>query len=530
MYRLLIVDDEPLTRRFLKQTIPILSTKWEVIAEAMDGQEAIEILEKCAVDLVITDIKMPGINGIDLCKNIYKSYPVVKCVLLSGYGEFEYAKKAIEYNVYNYLLKPIVNNELKKVLDELSDQFDQENKKNQQYISLIDEATKYHEEISSKYLRAIINESNLVLDSMCQVVKGKELMKNKGAICIIYLFEETLIQNNIDLSQMPSCKLLLYKICKQMASKNNMKVCVDSNQNTVLLISLSEEDKLVEIIDSVYEKINEKFYQENFSNCFLAVGSQEKDLLQMNVSYSHAKNALIQYFLSQETNSKFFIYEEKNYKVKTKEISSLLMSIIYAVLSNDNINLQVLIRNLSKFISNNVSVSLTLDFSYYFINYLNENLKIEKNFLEQAYIIMENSNEVMLNEISLNDMYSKLMKCVNKNSENNKKIKEANVIVEYAKQYIFDYYMEPLSLSLIADKLSISSTYLSNLFHKSVGTSYIKFLTKVRLKEACFLLKSNRGMNLETITQKVGYVSVKHFSQVFKKYYHVSPSEYRNQA
>lgn len=112
MYNVMVVDDEPLVREFLKETIPNLNNRFAVTADAMDGHEAFEIIMGHPIDLVITDIKMPVMDGLELCKRIRERYPDMQIIIISGYDDFSYAKKAIQYRVSEYLLKPIINEEL----------------------------------------------------------------------------------------------------------------------------------------------------------------------------------------------------------------------------------------------------------------------------------------------------------------------------------------------------------------------------------------------------------------------------------
>lgn len=116
MYRLLIVDDESLTRLYIRQNISKLDEKWEMAGEASDGAEALQFLASNKVDLVITDIRMPVMDGLELCAKMYHKYPGQRTVILSGYDEFSYAQQAIRYGVDDYLLKPVVEEELQAAL------------------------------------------------------------------------------------------------------------------------------------------------------------------------------------------------------------------------------------------------------------------------------------------------------------------------------------------------------------------------------------------------------------------------------
>ncbi|MEC0127895.1 response regulator transcription factor [Paenibacillus pabuli] len=116
-YRTIIVEDEALIRRNVSRKFSELSTRFEVVGEARNGEEALQLMEHMVPDLVVTDIQMPVMNGLELAKHLYFAYPHVKIVILSGHHEFEYARQAIRYNVEDYLLKPLTKEQLRTLLD-----------------------------------------------------------------------------------------------------------------------------------------------------------------------------------------------------------------------------------------------------------------------------------------------------------------------------------------------------------------------------------------------------------------------------
>lgn len=133
MYKLLIVDDESLTRLYMQQKVSTLDEKWEVSGEASDGAEALEFLSRGKVDLVITDIKMPVMDGLELCSIIHHDYPGQKVIILSGYDEFSYAQQAIRYGVDDYLLKPLMEEELQAALGKISARIENEKYREQTF-------------------------------------------------------------------------------------------------------------------------------------------------------------------------------------------------------------------------------------------------------------------------------------------------------------------------------------------------------------------------------------------------------------
>ena len=127
MINILIVDDEPFIRQGLRILINWNYYGYSIIGEASNGNEALKFIEKNNVDLIITDIKMPEMDGLALVKNIYEKWKKrIKCIMLSGYYEFEYAKTAIKYGVKEYILKPIEREELINILISFKEEYDKE--------------------------------------------------------------------------------------------------------------------------------------------------------------------------------------------------------------------------------------------------------------------------------------------------------------------------------------------------------------------------------------------------------------------
>ena len=133
MYTLLIADDEPLIRNGVKKIIDWESLGFSEIFLAEDGQEALDIIRKNHVDLVLTDIVMPFMDGLTLCKLVKKELPDIKIVILSGYDDFNYAKQAINIGVEDYLLKPITKNAFIERLEEIHNRYEHEKTQKEYY-------------------------------------------------------------------------------------------------------------------------------------------------------------------------------------------------------------------------------------------------------------------------------------------------------------------------------------------------------------------------------------------------------------
>lgn len=150
MYKLLVVDAEPLTGQYIQQSISLLDIKWEVTGEASNGKEALNFLAENSVDLVITDIKMPVMDGLQLCYEIRQKYPHQKVIIFSEYRDFSFAQQAIRYGVSDYLLKPPVKEELQAALLRIREQLDCDRLINRSYKAMASLSEKYEENIVVK--------------------------------------------------------------------------------------------------------------------------------------------------------------------------------------------------------------------------------------------------------------------------------------------------------------------------------------------------------------------------------------------
>lgn len=528
MYKLLIVEDEQLTRNFLKQIIPKLCDKWEIVGDVMDGVDALEVLKNQSVDLVLTDIKMPVMDGIELCKHINDLYPKIHCAILSGYGEFDYAKSAIKYNVSSYLLKPIINDELKNMLESVADICCKEQCEQLKYNDLIVASNKYKEAIVAKFLKAVITGSHMEIQSLYPILYDLNinLIDAEGIILMLQITEDILIENNIKISNLILLKLLLFNTAKKQTKNTSVKVFIDSNENTVLLIPVGEEEDSTKVIIDIYKKIDNVYYEETNLHIFSIAGTKENELLQLNISYENAKKASLQTLFSKAEPSNIQIYSQQFYHEYIKTLHSYMANLIYTIHNNDVVNLEVLSKDIGNFLYEQINDCYLLKALNYIINQLKINLPLNEDIINKIYKLLIDSKGSFTDKKSISIFITNLSNIIIENLHKKNSMCDENLLIEQTKQFIYKHYMEPISLSLIADELCISYSYLSNLFHELEGQSYIKFLTEVRLKHAANLLKNNE-LKLDYITKKVGYISVKHFSYVFKKYYGISPGEYR---
>lgn len=528
MYKLLIVEDEQLTRNFLKQIIPNLSDEWEIIDDVMDGKDALEVLAKEHVDLVLTDIKMPVMDGIELCRHINESYPQTHCAILSGYGEFNYAKSAINYNVNSYLLKPIVNEELKNMLESIGNLCNKNECDKKKYNELVIASNKYQESIIARFLKAVVTGSHMEIQSLYPILHNLKinLFDTEGIILVLQITEDILIKNDIKISDIILLKLLLYNTAKKQVANTSVQVFIDADENTILLVPIEENKSTDNLIYQICSMIDVAYYQETKLHVFTSAGSSENELLQLDISYDNACKAFLQSLFNKNEVNTIQLYSHEAYEKQIDIFNSYILNLTYAIQNDDTVNLEVISQDISHLLYGSVNNSFILKAINYIIHKLKTNIKLNEDATSKIYKSLVDSKDSLTTANNIKSFLLNISNIIIDNIHINNSSCDENSLIEKTKEFIYQHYMEPISLALIADKLCISYAYLSNLFHEMEGKSYIKFLTEVRLKHAANLLKNN-DLKLDYITKKVGYISVKHFSYVFKKYYGVTPGEYR---
>lgn len=530
LYTIMIVDDEEEIRLGIIKKIPWEEYGFKVICDAENGQEALEMAEKFRPDIVMTDIKMPFMDGLELGKEINRKMPDTKIVVFSGSDDFEYAQEAIKINVIEYVLKPINSNELIEVLKKLKLKLDKEyNEKlnleslynhyleslpilkdqflvsmiegRQNKESFVEECDKLGIDLDSEYLSVAIVEAESK-DDNCLNLGGREEY-------IINISIKKLLGEEVD------------KYCKTISFIYYGKIVV---------IALLNERK---DIDSFIKGLN------NFCSIYkkilgiklsIGLGNIIDSPYNLNISYIGAQDAL---------NYKFLFGTEKVIYIKdvepdkyieltfTEQDERKLLDIIKIA---DESDIKVMIDNMFKKIQ-----EVILDLDKYKIYLLEINiamLKLIQNYkLDMNDIYGENFNPYSIVE-EFNSLDEAKMWFIDKAIKINLHIRKermnsSKLLVEKAKDYINNNYTDyDLSVEKLCDYLHVSPTYFSTIFKKETEMNFVNYLTTVRLEESLKLLKTTDDKTY-IIAEKVGYKEANYFSYVFKRKYGIAPSRYR---
>ena len=533
LYRIMVVDDEEEIRLGIIKKIDWEANGFVVVGDAENGQDALEKAEKLQPDVIMTDIKMPFMDGLELGKRLSESMPSTKIIVFSGCDDFEYAHRAIKINVIEYVLKPINSVELIEVLKRLKIQLDNEydEKRNLQtlYKHYVDSLPVIREQFLVGSIEGRISKNQWDEQSEKLDIDFKE---NYLSVALIHADGTLITEEENSLSIQKESALISISI-KKIVDENMDKYCkFISFLYSDMIVVIGNFDKKENIL-SFIKGINEvcKIYERIMGLTISAgIGYAYDDPLEIRFSYRSAQSALDYRFILGTGKSIYIDDVEPDNSVQLQFDEQEERSMLNAIKISSEEEITEIIDKLFKKIE-----ELLLPFNKYRI-YLMEimtsllkliqayNLDIDEIFGENfnCYSYLDSFDSIhevkkwfISKAIRVNIFIKK------------ERINSSMVLVEKAKQYVKENYNDyDISVEKLCSQLHVSPTYFSTIFKRETEMNFVNFLTTVRLEQAVKLLNTTDDKTY-MIAEKVGYPEANYFSYVFKRKFGVSPSKYR---
>ena len=525
MIKVMIVDDEPYIRQGLKILINWEQHGFKICEEAASGNEAIKKLERTNVDLVITDIKMPGMDGLELIEytreNISKP---IKFIILSGFYEFEYAKKAIKYDVADYVLKPVQREELLKVLDEYKEYFyrQMENVKKQEFTERI---------IYNSHLEGLVSG---IYDKESVSYVQRHLMDINNVRYIRIEYDTTNdTYNQLTNTNKAKEQSRLYDAIKAHLGEHRFHAYIPQKDNHDLYIGFIYVKKLAgelalnekEYIKSLHDTLNATL---SYSIIFY-IGQREEDISTISESYKSAIIAKNFQLYSKVTDISF--YDEIKDKINTSIYSvdkGLIDDLIRAIEENDNelINMKVtsLYQHFKELVVEPDIIKLSTDYLLFSLISLAKNLYPDFD-QEEVYRMISQGG---YGQTSIRGSVAHFKKFAIEFSDYLSSLRKhamGGVLTEVERE-ITENYMNNLSLKSLSEKYNINSAYLGQIFKKQFGITFKDYLNNYRIDRACELLLRSDGKIYE-IAEAVGFNNTDYFISRFVLMKGITPLQYR---
>lgn len=536
MYKLLLVDDEEEVRQGIVNKIEWEKYGFQLAGEAENGREALEIAEKVMPDVVITDIKMPFMDGIKLSQELRKSIPTIKIVILTGFDEFEYAQKAVNLKVIEYVLKPISSDDLIDILLRLKTQLDDEIAEKEDMESLKAHYIKSLPILKEKFFTSLIT-SRLERTEIHEKCKnyGIDLKGDFFAVAVISI-DDSILKQKHRYKSGEEAELIIYAVLNIVTEIVNMRGIHNifiHNDRVVLIISgVEEKDKVViDEILSTLEEIRQSIGKYLELEVTIGLGTMEKDVSMISDSWMNAIAAL-DYRLILGSNRTIWIEDiepgSKDKIIFDKNMEHELESSIKVGTEAEVV--EVIDRMFNNLTDTKGSFK---DYQIYLLEMLTAILKAAQSSNVDLAVIFGPDYNLFVELYSFNDLKHiknwfkeislQTMKYIIKDRKDTYEL-----LIEKAKEYIHKNYSDSeININDLCNYLHISQTYFSLLFKKETKMTFTNYLTSIRMDEAKQLLKTTDMKTFE-VARKIGYSEPNYFSYCFKRYLGVSPSEYRN--
>jgi two-component system response regulator YesN len=512
MYKLLIVDDEKIVLEGLTSAINWQEHQIEVVETASNGHEAFQCIINNPPQIVLADIQMPGLNGLDLIQKVKKVYPDIVFIIISGYTEFDYAKRAIELEAVDYLVKPIEIDEIISVVKKGIIKYEKMKAEKENN----DQIQKYQMELEEKDIL------NLILGRTIDKNNFETLNRFKRWKLLVAGFKSTIWKNNIEKADKG-----IFNRFKKPFEERGYESFIYYIEDFIITLYANSIRK--EVQDSFIIEYSSLLHHELNTTPIIGVSNTYYDFSYIRQSFQEAKESFeIGIYLDQ------LITHNKDLEKMNNTVGNEIIEKINQCFKQNNFKLDkmsLLIQEIFNYsIENMISPVKSKYLCFMVINNVFEyvqhefDLKIER-ILGDKYQLYEELNKLpSIEEIRywLENLVNKIFDYVNEN-----RVSYKDKLILDVKSYLQKNYNQSIILDEIAQDFHISPAYLSSLFSKTVKMTIFEYITNIRMNKAKELLRTTNYKILD-ICNDVGYKDTKYFNQVFKKQVGLTPSQYRS--
>lgn len=532
LYRIILVDDEEEVRKGIIRKIDWEALGFQVVGDAENGQDALEKIEQLEPDVVMTDIRMPYMDGLTLTFWIRQKYPSVKVLIFSGFDDFEYAQKAIKLNVTEYILKPVNVEELTRILNRVRENLDQEIEQRRDVDLLRESYLSSLPILRELFLNDMVR-GNMPAENIRQKLEEYKidiLGAEKWLTAVINVENEASEETGLTLHQE---KELIPISVKSLLEDNLKDYCrfmaFNSAVGVTLIAAVDGERKQTSLIDLLGDICKEikRILQVTVT---IGIGYFSRELEQLPAAYQSAVDAL-GYREIVGTGKTIYINDMEpvsrgKLQLETRDEADLIAVVKFGTREK----IEAAAKNFAARMEGaRVHMRQLQVYQMSIINCLIRLMQQQDLELGAMFGTDEMYGKVIYGNMKPEEFASVITEvgCRMNEAMNRERDKTAKKVILEAKQYILDHYQDPeLSVDVMCRQLHMSPAYFSTVFKRETGQTYIAYLTEVRLDKAVELLNTTDDKTY-VIAQKVGYQEQNYFSYVFKKRFGISPTKFR---
>ena len=531
--KVFLVEDEMVIRNGIVKSINWEKEGYRLVGEASDGELAYPMILKEKPDILLTDIKMPFMDGLELSRLVKQELPDTKILIFSGYDEFEYAKEAIRIGVTEYLLKPVSSEQLLEVMRRISKQIEQDREEREILRQYQEDMKENVERERQNFFSHVIRGEVSIGEAVKNGKKyGMDLSAGFYSIILFKIFstpEENIVSEHI------------WKICEKIETKVDEIPYAYYFQRGidgwVFLLTAESKEQMEERQKNLCDCLAEIMKNERKVEYFGGIGKPVERIRNLGQSFRDAERIFAERFTRQSNQflsgfEKMDVYKDDEFQIKDLGDVGKSREMI------------------EKFLNNGTKEELDEFMDTYFIRMKEDKLQ---STLMRQYIIMdiyivimsfcekidavnhdyqqetEKLKSTIQNMNSVSEIRSYITYMLNQAIELRDSISKKRYadIIKAAEKMISEHYMsEEISLNSVADSVGMSPSYFSSVFSKESGKTFVEFLTETRMEKAKELLMCS-ALKTSEIGYEVGYKDPHYFSYIFKKTQGCSPKDYR---
>jgi len=540
MIEVLLVDDESYVTESLKATIPWEDLGVRNVYQAESARDALELLEQHQIDILVTDIQMPEMSGLKLIETAQEQWPNLRCMLLTGHSEFQYAKKAIELQVFDYVLKPVDDQEfissLSSAIESLRDEWAQV----EQYYRLVYERKTDLSILRNNLLRELLLGRRMSRQTVEQRLASYEIPLTAGERAVMMLVQPGTYYETMDKESLALMEYAISNIAEEVLSECFHVWSCQSPHECLTIIAMLRPELARQLEPGEREQIERQQLKKLLPVFRRSVNEYLRGNISVVVTNSFSfpdsiENAYrqgLRYFCMLEKNpldKEIYLEEERSlaglpqlfletlhrpptllYLAEVQQWDSLRSKLqeVFSLLAQSNYTRENLyeiylaVNNAFMYAAHKQGRSIyQLGHDWILDQSAMQSLDELRQWTEQMLIRMRD-------ELSRQEQHAK------------------HHIVHQVKQLVANMLGQDLSVKTIADRVYLHPVYLSKVYKSVTGESLGDYIIRMRMERALYLLKyTNR--RIYEITNELGYQNPQYFSKMFKKYYGLTPAEFR---
>ena len=530
MYHVIIADDEEAVRRGLINHFNWSQYNMNVVADFPDGEKAWRYIETHPVDLVVTDVRMPNLDGISLACRVRESFPNMQVLFISGYDDTEYLRRAFKTEAVDYILKSIDLDEFAQTIAHVYRRMERETQRRHAMEAMEDKLNESIPLLQQRGLMLLISNDFKYGDIARERLRFLNIpLFDDVRYCLLIVQVRNLWQRfaGVGERQRQLFSLRFINRARAVLALYDSEVLFENRLGEYVSIVNTEREDYEDALLKISQELQHIIEGELDAQCAIGISERFMGLDHVHSAYEGAVNAIVSRFYLNDAKSISVDKYQGQGTTAARERAARVMT--DALMSADSAALHSAMADVYADMDALPTPEERNNFLLFLLFLPAETLSKAPREAQGAYADQLKLLEQFLScadmearKLFLLGQYGDVQQLLNRRSED-----QSNFIVERTRRIIEERYMEQISISSLADQVFLTPTYLCVLFKQATGQTLNEYITQVRIRHAKALL-SDSHIRLYDVCTQVGYLSPSYFSRIFKRYTHMTPSEYRD--